>query len=88
VSYDIAVFDPAAVDDSGLPAWFAAQSRWDEDHGYDEARATDYSVGRQIVHAAFAWSVADEARRACLDAARRSGVAVALVSDDGAVVRP
>ncbi len=125
MSYDIAIFDPAAVDDEGFPAWYEAQIRWEEDHGYDDPavttpalrhflellapsfpalnpvgdlptvgdedgwpRGTGYSVGRRIVYAAFAWSLAREARDATLAAAAQAGVAVALVSDGDTVVRP
>jgi len=48
----------------------------------------DYSFGNGFVYVTFAWSVADEARRAFLRAAQQCGAAVALVSEGDTIVRP
>lgn len=53
-----------------------------------EGRLTDYAIGTQLIYLAFAWSLAPEARADVLRAAASADVAVALVSDDGTIVRP
>lgn len=40
MSYDILAFDPAAVADADFPAWWEEQSRWFEDHSYDDPEVT------------------------------------------------
>lgn len=128
MSYDILAFDPAAVTDDDFPAWWQVQSRWPEDHSYDnpevttptlrafyseliqtfppmngpdavtdedllrdvelESRMTDYSIGTSLIYGAFAWSQARTGRATFTALAAKHGVAVALVSDHGSILRP
>lgn len=53
-----------------------------------EKRLTDYSIGASLVYAAFAWSEAETAREVFQRIAQAHGVAVAMVSDDGKIIRP
>jgi len=66
-------YDDPAVASENLRAWFDDMrqifpplngpcSR--EELPEDEATATDYSIGKKIIYAAFAWSKADEAQEA------------------------
>jgi hypothetical protein len=123
VSYDLAVFDPAAApgDDAAFVAWYRHQTTWSEPHGYDDPQVstpalrawfeemikafppmngplasadagdpmtTDYSVGRTLIYAAFAWSVAAQAHEAMRRLAEVHGVGFFDVSGDGEVWRP
>ena len=40
MSYDILVFDPAAVSDADFSAWREEQSAWPEDHSYSDPAVT------------------------------------------------
>lgn len=40
MSYDIVVFDPAAVTDSAFPDWYERQAEWSEEHGYMDSAVT------------------------------------------------
>ena len=53
-----------------------------------ESRTTDYSIGTTLIYGAFSWSQAAQSRALFLDLAAKHGVAVALVSDDGSIIRP
>ncbi|MFI8523158.1 hypothetical protein ACIGB8_01850 [Promicromonospora sukumoe] len=53
-----------------------------------ESRMTDYSIGTSLVYGTFSWSQARTARAAFTMLAAKHGVAVALVSDDGSILRP
>lgn len=53
-----------------------------------EGRLTDYSIGSQLVYAAFAWSQEQSARTRFQQLADAHGVAVAMVGDDGRIIRP
>ena len=53
-----------------------------------ESRTASYSIGTSLVYGAFAWSQAETARATFTALAARHGVAVAVVSDDGAILRP
>jgi hypothetical protein len=53
-----------------------------------EARLTDYSIGTQLVYAGFSWSQEQSARTRFQQLADAHGVAVAMVSDDGRIIRP
>jgi hypothetical protein len=53
-----------------------------------EARLTDYSIGSNLIYAAFAWSQAINAKSVFLQVANKHGVAVAAISDDGRITRP
>jgi hypothetical protein len=48
----------------------------------DEASATDYSIGRQIIYAAFAWSKVDSAYQAVIDLAAKHHLGFFNVSSD------
>jgi hypothetical protein len=55
----------------------------------DDPRLTDYSVGREIIYAAFAWSVAEDAYKTMFTLAARHNVGFFNVSSDkGEVWRP
>ena len=51
------------------------------------SRLTDYTFGSTLVYLCFRWGQASQAQEACLRIARPHGVAVALVSDDGRIIR-
>ena len=53
-----------------------------------EVRVTDYSIGTSVIYAAFAWSQDFKAKPLFTSLAQKHGVAVALVSDGGAILRP
>jgi hypothetical protein len=52
------------------------------------SRMSDYSIGTSLVYGAFSWSQARTARTTFTELAAKHGVAVALVSDDGSILRP
>jgi hypothetical protein len=55
----------------------------------DDPRLTDYSVGREIIYAAFAWSVAEDAYKTMFTLAAKHNVGFFNVSSDkGEVWRP
>jgi hypothetical protein len=55
---------------------------------YDD-EVTDYSIGKSVVYAAFAWSVADKARASVFELAKKHGVGFFdASSDDGFTWRP
>jgi hypothetical protein len=63
----------------------------DEDLDRDpelESRMTDYSIGTSLIYGAFAWSQARTGQAAFTALAAKHGVAVAMVSDDGSILRP
>jgi hypothetical protein len=49
---------------------------------------TDYSIGKDIIYAAFAWSQADEAYEFTFKLAQKHGVGFFDVSGDGDIVLP
>ena len=51
-----------------------------------EISMTDYSIGREMIYAAFAWSVADDARELVVKLAQKHGVGFFDVSTDDCVV--
>jgi hypothetical protein len=53
-----------------------------------ESRLADYSIGSDLVYASFAWTAAETAKRVFIAAATKHRVAVALVSEDGSIIRP
>jgi hypothetical protein len=53
-----------------------------------ESRLADYSIGSDLVFASFAWSAAETAKMIFIAAASKHRVAVALVSEDGSIIRP
>ena len=40
MSYDVLVFDPAAVSDADFPAWWVEQATWSENHSYSDPAVT------------------------------------------------
>jgi len=59
-----------------------------EQHPDLESRLTDYSIATTLIYAAFAWSKERMARDMFLRLAQSHGVAVAMISDDGRIIRP
>lgn len=53
-----------------------------------ESRMTDYSIGTSLIYGAFAWSQARTGQATFTALAAKHGVAVAMVSDDGSILRP
>lgn len=54
-----------------------------------ELHLTDYSIGREIIYAAFAWSVSEEAYRVVRELARKHGAGFFNVSgSDGEILLP
>ena len=54
-----------------------------------EAHLTDYSIGHNVIYAAFAWSVAEEAYEKMKALAQKHGVGFYDVSsDDGDIILP
>ncbi len=53
-----------------------------------ESLLSEYSIGRHLVYACFAWSQAAHAREVFGAPAAKHGVAVGWVSDDASVSRP
>lgn len=53
-----------------------------------ESRMTDYSIGTTLIYGAFAWSQARTGQATFMALAAKHGVAVALVSDQGSILRP
>lgn len=51
-------------------------------------RLTDYSLGRSVIYAAFAWSGAEEAYQAMRTLAEKHGVGFFDVSGDGEIIWP
>lgn len=52
------------------------------------SRMSDYSIGTSLVYGAFSWSQARTAGATFTTLAAKHGVAVAMVSDDGSILRP
>ena len=52
----------------------------------DDSRVTDYSIGRQVIYAAFAWSVAEAAYQDMFRLAAKHGVGFFNASSEGAEV--
>ena len=62
--------------------------RYDEDEDL-ERRTTDYSIGREVIYAAFAWSAADQAYPLMRALAKKHGVGFFDVSGrDGDIILP
>ena len=60
----------------------------DEDENL-ESHVTDYAIGREIIYAAFAWSVADEAYELMRKLAQKHDVGFFDVSsDNGDIILP
>ena len=53
-----------------------------------ESRLTDYSIGYNVIYAAFSWSVADEAYEKVRTLAQKHGVGFFDVSGDGDIILP
>jgi hypothetical protein len=89
-------YDDPVVATPGLRAWFAEiVEQFPPMNGHlasddpDDPCVTDYSVGKNVIYAAFAWSQAGAARRAVVAAAAKHRVGFFDVSsDDPAIVFP
>lgn len=53
-----------------------------------ESRLTDYSIGYNVIYAAFSWSVADEAYEKVRTLAQKHGVGFFDASGDGDIILP
>lgn len=53
-----------------------------------ESRLTDYSIGYNVIYAAFSWSVADEAYEKVRTLAQKYGVGFFDASGDGDIILP
>ena len=54
----------------------------------DDPKVTDYSVGRDVIYAAFAYSVAQEARNRMFELATKHKLGFFDISESGAIVTP
>lgn len=89
-------YDDPEVSTPALRAWFLEMvEEYPAMNGplatddVDDPRVTDYSAGRQVIYAAFAWSQADDAREAMFRLAKKHGIGFFDVSaDDGGVWIP
>jgi hypothetical protein len=83
-------YDDPAVSMPALRAWFmdmiqqfpAMNGPYALPDRQDDPRITDYSVGRSIIYAGFAWSKAGEAYEACFRLAEKHGVGFIDASGD------
>lgn len=76
-----------------FPAMNGPDATWREDLPndsplWDDPRVTDYSVGRHAIYAAFAWSVAEQAREAVVKLAEKHQVGFFDASGDGRIIFP
>ena len=46
MTYDILAFESDSVVEADFPAWWAEQSRWAENHSYDDAAVTSPLLNR------------------------------------------
>ncbi|MBR2564349.1 MAG: hypothetical protein IKE29_06980 [Paenibacillus sp.] len=83
MSYDLMVFDPTKAPKKKKPfmRWYAEQIKWAEDHVFEgmeevgtDHRLTDYSFGKEVIYASFAWSVAEEAYSLMRELAKKHNV--------------
>ncbi|MGN6621130.1 MAG: hypothetical protein ACTHJR_20995 [Sphingomonas sp.] len=73
----------------GMAARYPNMNGAGADKDWDDLRLTDYSIGHQVIYAAFAWSQAEDAYRMVRELAERCGVGFFDVSgEDGEVWRP
>lgn len=89
-------YDDPAVSSPALQAWFAGMAQVfppmngplsDDDD--DRAEVTDYSIGRDVIYGAFAYSVAERAHALVQDLAEQHGVGFFDVgADEAAIVFP
>jgi len=88
-------YDNPEVSTPALRAWFLEMIQSypamngpfsSDDLPEDEASVTDYSVGRSVIYAAFAWSKAEQAYEAMFSLAAKHGVGFFNASSDNAEV--
>lgn len=88
-------YDDPKVSTPALRAWFLEMIQsfpamngpfTSEDLPEDEASVTDYSVGRYVIYAAFAWSKAEQAYETMFHLAAKHGVGFFNASSDTAEV--
>jgi hypothetical protein len=87
-------YDDPAVSSAALRNWFMEMIQifpaLNGPHATDDdnPKATDYSVGRSVIYAAFAWSEAEAAHPAMFGTAQNHGVGFFDVSGDEGVWLP
>ena len=95
-------YDDPAVSSKDLQAWFMeikktfppmngpyAPSDEEFDNMEDDSYVTDYSIGKDVIYAAFAWSLADEAYETVKKLAKEYAVGFFDVSsDEGEIIFP
>jgi hypothetical protein len=89
-------YDDPKVSSPSLRAWFMemietfpAMNGPHASDDFDDARVTDYSVGKDVIYACFAWSQVDPAFQAMATLAKKHGVGFFDVSaDEDAIVFP
>ena len=90
-------YDDPTVSSALLRAWFkemieafpAMNGPHASDDDDDNEQLTDYSVGKDVIYAAFSWSQVDPAFQHMATLAKKHGVGFFDVSaDDGAIVFP
>lgn len=91
-------YDDSAVTSPALRNWYeemiktfpnmdSPDAEVEDDDG--EAHLTEYSIGHNVIYAAFAWSVAEEAYEKVKALAQKHGVGFYDVSnDDGDIILP
>ncbi|OWQ84377.1 hypothetical protein CDN99_24080 [Roseateles aquatilis] len=88
-------YDDPEVSTSPLRAWFLDMIQSypamngphaSEDIPEDDTSVTDYSVGKVVIYAAFAWSLAEQAHEATFRLAAKHGVGFLDASSDNAEV--
>lgn len=84
-------YDNPDVSTPGLRAWFLEMIHSfpamngpfsSDDLPEDEASATDYSIGRSVIYAAFSWSRAEPAYESAFSLAAKHGIGFFDVSSD------
>lgn len=130
MSYDLMVFEKTAAPENrnDFMKWYEAQTKWGEDHEYDDPAVTsdslrnwfmtiikkfpqmngpyapdeeafdemeddayvsDYSIGKDVIYAAFSWSLAEEAFETVKKLAMEHGVGFFDVSsNEGEIIFP
>lgn len=82
-------YDDPKVSSSKLHVWFiemikafpAMNGPFASDD-YDNDNVSDYSIGKDVIYVAFAWSVAEQAYKTMIDLAEKVGVGFFDVSSD------
>lgn len=96
-------YDDPTVSSSGLQEWYKEmiqtfppmngpdspdEKTWEEDEA-SESHLTDYAIGRDVIYAAFSWSLAEEAYEKVKSLAQKHGVGFFNPSSDAEeIIRP